>query len=125
MQRTIGNKSSLSQTLQEMTEVIYKVSFDSMVAQGCALHRISLRASTTVVDPAVTMCAAAAEERAKSRPRWDLVRADDKNVFEPFSFTGDKRKEVRDTIEKVQLLENEHYETILKDASLSDAIRTL
>jgi len=38
-----------------------------------------------------------------------LARADDKNVLEPFSFTEDKRKEVRDNIEeRVRLLENEH-----------------
>lgn len=74
-------------------------------------------------------------------------------MLESFSFTEDKRKEVRDNIEeRVRLLEDEHvsfflllccslrvymtyrdcyhrkkkqYENILKDTSLSEAIRTL
>ncbi|KAF8548578.1 oligomeric complex COG6 [Imleria badia] len=178
MQRTIGDESLLSQTLQEITDVSYKVFFDSIEAQGRALHRIPLdlddpsvsplnsiidhaqllreimqvydssllsegsnpsEASTgfrhvldVMVDPAVTMCAAAAEEKARLRPRWDSAvfvlncLGYLENVLEQFSFTEDKRKEVRDNIEeRVRLLEDEHYERILKDASLSDAIRTL
>lgn len=66
-------------------------------------------------------------------------------MLESYAFTEDKRKEVRENIEeRVRLLEDEHvscsstrlvqtsrktrkmqYEHILKDASLSDAIRTL
>lgn len=65
-------------------------------------------------------------------------------MLEPFSFTEDKRKEITDTIEgRVRVLEDEHvsfshnmslkhlkqlpskYENILKDASLTNAIRTL
>ena len=88
-----------------------------------------------MVDPAVTMCDAAAEEKARLRPRWDravfvlnclgylevrmfvgsifsrltLHSGGCKNVLEPFSFTEDKRKEVRDNIEeRVRLLEDEH-----------------
>ena len=123
-----------------------------------------------MVDPAVTTCAAAAEEKGRLRPRWDRavfvlnclgyldVRdvhvsflmyscpfVGVKNVLEPFAFTEEKRKEVRDNIEeRVRLLEDDHvsfvsllrsgglrlssetqYESLLKDASLSDAIRTL
>ncbi|KAH0826947.1 oligomeric complex COG6 [Lanmaoa asiatica] len=179
MQRTIGDQSVLSQTLQEITEVSYRIFFDSIEAQGRALHRMPLdlddsslspphsiidhaqllreimqvydssllsegssdpsEASTgfrrildVMVDPAITMCAAAAEEKTRLRPEWDRAvfvlnnLCYLENVLEPFSFTEDKRKEVRDNIEeKVQLLEDEHYENILKDASLSDAIRTL
>lgn len=89
-----------------------------------------------MVDPAVTMCAAAAQEKARLRPRWDRAvfvlnclgylevrvfvgssflctsrptRMHDKNVLESFSFTEDKRKEVKDNIEeRVRLLEDEH-----------------
>ncbi|KAG9308405.1 oligomeric complex COG6 [Chiua virens] len=179
MQRTIGDQSILSQTLSEITEVSYKVFFDSIETQGRALHRIPLElddpslspphsiidhaqllreimqvydssllsegysdpseASTgfrrildVMVDPAVTMCAAAAEEKAKSRPKWDRAvfvlncLGYLENVLEPFAFTEDKRKEVRDNIEeRVRSLEDEHYQDILKDTSLSDAIHTL
>ncbi|KAF8447250.1 oligomeric Golgi complex subunit 6 [Boletus edulis BED1] len=179
MQRTIGDHSLLSQTLQEMTDVSYKVFFDSIEAQGRALHRIPLdlndpsvspphsiidhaqllreimqvydssllsegssdpsEASVgfrsildVMVDPAVTMCAAAAEEKARLRPRWDRAvfvlncLGYLENVLEPFSFTEGKRKEMREIVdERVRLLEDEHYEGILKDASLSDVIRTL
>ncbi|KAG8217988.1 oligomeric complex COG6 [Butyriboletus roseoflavus] len=179
MQRTIGDESLLSQTLQEITGLSYKVFLDSIEAQGRALHRIPLElddpslspphsiidhaqllreimqvydssllsegkpdpseASTgfrrildVMVDPAVVMCAAAAEEKARLRPRWDRAvfvlncLGYLENVLESFSFTEDKRKEVRDNIEeRVRLLEDEHYENILKDASLSDAIHTL
>ena len=87
-----------------------------------------------MVDPAVTMCAAAAEEKARLRPRWDravfvlnclgylevrvfvgssftrtYATLGCKNVLESFSFTENKRKEVRDNIEeRVRLLEDEH-----------------
>ncbi|KIJ16652.1 hypothetical protein PAXINDRAFT_175933 [Paxillus involutus ATCC 200175] len=175
MQRTIGDQSLLSRTLQEITGVSYKVFFDSIEAQGRALLRIPLdlddpslspphfiidhaqllreitqvydssllgdgteassgfrRILDVMVDPAVTMCAAAAEEKARLRPRWDravfVVNCLDylESVLEPFSFTQDKIAEIRDNIEeRVRLLEDDHYQSILNDASLSDAIRAL
>ncbi|KAF9242033.1 oligomeric complex COG6-domain-containing protein [Melanogaster broomeanus] len=177
MQRTIGDQSLLSQTLQEITGVSYKVFFDSIEAQGRALLRMPLdlddpslspphsiidhaqllreimqvydssllgealpepseasagfrRIFNVMVDPAVTMCAAAAEEKARSRPRWDRAvfvlncLCYLESVLEPFSFTEDKRAEIRDHVEeRVRLLEDDHYESVLKDASLFDVIR--
>ncbi|KAF8431614.1 oligomeric Golgi complex subunit 6 [Boletus edulis BED1] len=168
MQRTIGDQSLLSQTLQEITG-----------AQGRALHRIPLdlddpsvspphsiidhaqrlremmqvydssllsegssdpsEASVgfrsildVMVDPTVTMCAAAAEEKARLRPRWDRAvfvlncLGYLENVLEPFSFTEDKRQAIRAMIEeRVRLLEDAHYERLLKDASLGNATHTL
>ncbi|KAF8126016.1 oligomeric complex COG6 [Boletus edulis] len=170
MQRTIGDQSLLSQTLQEMTDVSYKVFFDSIEAQGRALHRIPLdlndpsvspphsiidhaqllreimqvydssllsegssdpsEASVgfrSILDVMVDPC-----QKARLRPRWDRAvfvlncLGYLENVLEPFSFTEGKRKEMREIVdERVRLLEDEHYEGILKDASLSDVIRTL
>ncbi|KAF8436357.1 oligomeric Golgi complex subunit 6 [Boletus edulis BED1] len=178
MQRTIGDQSLLSQTLQEITGVSYTSFFDSIEAQGRALHRIPLdlddpsvspphsiidhaqrlreimqvydsslsegssdpsEASMgfrsildVMVDPTVTMCAAAAEEKARLRPRWDRAvfvlncLGYLENVLEPFSFTEDKRQAIRAMIEeRVRLLEDAHYERLLKDASLGDATHTL
>ncbi|KIM58544.1 hypothetical protein SCLCIDRAFT_127928 [Scleroderma citrinum Foug A] len=183
MQRTIGDQSVLSKTLQEITEASYKVFFDTIEAQGRALLRIPLdlddpslgpphfmmdhvqilreimqvynssllseglpvdaqgdRGSTlefnrvldVMVDPAVAMCAAAAEEKARSRYRWDSAvfvlncLCYLKNVLEPFSFTRRKQKEIRVIIkDRVHALEEDHYECVLKDASLSDAIHSL
>ncbi|KIK92098.1 hypothetical protein PAXRUDRAFT_830282 [Paxillus rubicundulus Ve08.2h10] len=179
MQRTIGDQSLLSRTLQEITGVSYKVFFDSIEAQGRALLRIPLdlddpslspphsiidhahllreiaqvyassllgdgtsepseanlgfhRILDVMVDPAVTMCAAAADEKARSRPWWDravfVVNCLDylESVLEPFSFTQNKIAEIRNNIEeRVKLLEDDHYESILNDAYLRDAIRAL
>ncbi|KAF8132974.1 oligomeric complex COG6-domain-containing protein [Boletus edulis] len=148
MQRTIGDHSLLSQMLQEITGVSYNFFFDSVEAQGRALHRIPLdlddpsvspphsiidhaqrlremmqvydssllsegssdpsEASVgfrsildVMVDPTVTVCAAAAEEKARLRPRWDRA------VF---------------VLNCLGYLE---YERTLKDASLGDATHTL
>ncbi|KAH7889181.1 oligomeric complex COG6 [Phlebopus sp. FC_14] len=187
MQRTIGDQSLLSTTLQEITTVSYKVFFDSIEAQGRALLRIPLelddpslspphsiidhaqllreimqvydsslpaggtlsataakedqnvddvavgfcRILDVMVDPAITMCIAAAEKKARVRPRWDravfvlncLCYLQD--VLEPFSFTKSKQEEIQVSIEeRVQLLEDDHYESILRDTCLSDAIHT-
>ncbi|EIN07029.1 oligomeric complex COG6 [Punctularia strigosozonata HHB-11173 SS5] len=42
MKRTLGEESSLCKTLQELTDVSYKVFFDAIEAQGRALLRVAL-----------------------------------------------------------------------------------
>ncbi|KAI0064458.1 oligomeric complex COG6 [Artomyces pyxidatus] len=86
-----------------------------------------------MVDPAMQMCVAAAEEKEEQGRRrgktWDrkvfvlncltyLV-----SVLEAYSFTAEKRTMLDGVIEgRVQELIEEHYENILEDAGLKDAV---
>ncbi|KAH7924764.1 oligomeric complex COG6 [Leucogyrophana mollusca] len=190
MRRTIGEGAVLCKTLDEITEVSYKVFFDAIEAQGRTLLRTSLdpddpsvrpplpilehaqllreiiqvydssllrgdtntapapantahtspsaatpgpftfkRILDALLDPALEMCLGAAEEKKRLRPRWDQAVFGVncltylQSVLEPFNFTLDKQLEIQGVIdERVKLLTDEHYENILKDASLYDAI---
>ncbi|EGN95884.1 hypothetical protein SERLA73DRAFT_162575 [Serpula lacrymans var. lacrymans S7.3] len=82
-----------------------------------------------MLDPAVSMCLGAAAEKKRVRPRWDdgvfgLNCLDYiQTLLEPFAFTVDKQGELQDMIdERVQALTDEHYENVLKDAGLHDAV---
>lgn len=211
MQRTIGDRSVLSDTLREITQASYKVFFDTIEAQGRAILRIPLdlddpslappnfimdhaqvlreimqvydsslldegvdpsptsgtekmddkdegdseddsdagnngndgdananatkgfnRILDIMVDPAIAMCAAASEEKARLRPQWDSAvfvlncLCYLKNVLEPFSFTRVKQEEIeRITQDRLCALEDDHYDHTLRDASLWDAVHTL
>ncbi|KIM86455.1 hypothetical protein PILCRDRAFT_327206 [Piloderma croceum F 1598] len=82
-----------------------------------------------MVDPAVEMCSAASEEKQRMRVRWDkhvfvlncLTYL--QNALEPFPFTADKQREIQGVIEgRVKTLTEEHYESVLKDTALDDAV---
>ncbi|KAI6164060.1 oligomeric complex COG6 [Pisolithus thermaeus] len=85
-----------------------------------------------MIDPAIAMCAAASEEKARARPQWDSAvfvlncLCYLKNVLEPFSFTRDKQEEIEGIIQdRLCALEDDHYNHILRDASLWDVVRAM
>ncbi|KAJ7919033.1 oligomeric complex COG6-domain-containing protein [Mycena leptocephala] len=95
MRRTIGEAAVLSTTLNEITEVSYKVFYDAIETQGRALLRATLgvmnvyessllgdegeaeqtagfqRILDVTVDPAIEFCTSNSEEKNRLRPRWD------------------------------------------------------
>lgn len=85
-----------------------------------------------MIDPAIAMCAAASEEKARIRPQWDSAvfvlncLCYLKNVLGPFSFTRDKQEEIEGIIEdRLCALEDDHYDHILRDASLWDVVHAM
>ncbi|KAI0045369.1 oligomeric complex COG6 [Auriscalpium vulgare] len=97
---------------------------------------MTARVLDVMVDPAVEMCVTAAEEKEERERRrgrvWDrkvfvlncltyLV-----SVLEAYAFTGTKREMLDGVIEgRVQELTEEHFDDILKDTGLKDAIFAL
>ncbi|KAJ8590471.1 oligomeric complex COG6 [Rhizopogon salebrosus TDB-379] len=82
-----------------------------------------------MLDPAMDMCAAAADEKTRYRPHWDRAVfvlncwCYLQSVLEAFEFTSEKRHTIQEEIDdRVRLLEDEHYEDILRDASLFDTV---
>ncbi|KAI6030195.1 oligomeric complex COG6 [Pisolithus marmoratus] len=152
MQRTIGDRSIVSDTLREITQASYKVFFDTIEAQGRAILRIPLdlndpslappnffmdhaqvlreimqvydlslldegfsRILDIMVDPVIAMCTAASEEKARLRPQWDSV-----------VFVLNCLCYLKISIEdRSCALEDDHYNHILQDASLWDAVHTM
>ncbi|KAG1761563.1 oligomeric complex COG6 [Suillus occidentalis] len=155
MRRTIGEDALLSTTLSEITDVSYKDPDDSsltpplpilehaqLLREIMQVYDSSLLDDTTaepgetfnrildvMLDPAMEMCAAAAEEKARYRPQWDRAVfvlncwCYLQNVLEAFEFTSEKRRTIQEKIDvRVKVLEDEHYENILRDASLYDTV---
>ncbi|KAF8258917.1 oligomeric complex COG6-domain-containing protein [Lactarius quietus] len=88
------------------------------------------RALDALVDPAVRMCVRAAEEKHATLPGWDrpvfvlncltyLV-----DTLAPHACAARKREAVHVQVEaRVRELINEHYENVLRDSGLHDAVR--
>ncbi|EKM55271.1 uncharacterized protein PHACADRAFT_143387, partial [Phanerochaete carnosa HHB-10118-sp] len=92
-------------------------------AEGC---RVIL---DRMVDPAIEMCVVSADEKQKSRPKWDcevfVINAMTylQGVLEPFAFTTDKQSVIQGLVEGriIQLIED-HYANLLADSGLGDII---
>ncbi|KAG2052769.1 oligomeric complex COG6 [Suillus hirtellus] len=115
-----------AQLLREIMQVYDSSLLDDTTAEpGQTFNRIL----DVMLDPAMEMCAAAAEEKARYRPQWDRAVfvlncwCYLQNVLEAFEFTSEKRHTIQEKIdERVKSLEDEHYENILRDASLYDTV---
>ncbi|THU94175.1 oligomeric complex COG6 [Dendrothele bispora CBS 962.96] len=80
-----------------------------------------------MINPAVEMCIAAAEEKKRLRPSWDMevfvlnCLTYLLNVLEPFDFTSEKQKSLQDVVNaQVERLTDDHYRDIMADAGLKD-----
>ncbi|KAG1863597.1 oligomeric complex COG6 [Suillus subalutaceus] len=115
-----------AQLLREIMQVYDSSLLDDTTAEpGRTFNRIL----DVMLDPAMEMCAAAAEEKARYRPQWDRAVfvlncwCYLQNVLEAFEFTSEKRRTIQEKIDgRVKSLEDEHYENILRDASLYDTV---
>ncbi|KAH9066222.1 oligomeric complex COG6 [Lactarius vividus] len=152
MARTLGARALLATTLRETTAASYAVFFDAIAAQGpflahtqdlraiLALHTAEAdddaaanqsgggenegatieRALDALVDPAVQMCVHAAEEKDAARRRNLPASAMTTEVGPP---RARKRETLHVQVEaRVRELINEHYENVLRDSGLHDAV---
>ncbi|KAF8329058.1 oligomeric Golgi complex subunit 6 [Amanita rubescens] len=171
MRRTLGEDATVSKTLEEITDVAFKVFFDSIEAQGRALLRdlddTSLSPSLAIldhcqilreimvvyqssflgdedettrvsgfrkqldimVDPVLETIVSMSEDKKRHRPKWDqpvyVLNALTylQTVLEPYQFTSEKREVIQGVVDgRVAFLINDHYENIMSDAGLEEAM---
>ncbi|KAI0029221.1 oligomeric complex COG6 [Vararia minispora EC-137] len=119
--------------VQVLRSVLSLHASDSSDETDSAIGEIQ-RILDIMIDPALQMVVSAAEEKEEKERRKG--RTWDRKVFvlngltyiasvlEPFAFTSEKRKGLERLIdERVQELIEEHYENLLHDTGLKDAIR--
>ncbi|GLB45160.1 putative conserved oligomeric complex COG6 [Lyophyllum shimeji] len=118
--------------LQILREImaVYQSSFlgdEDEAEQVAGFHKIL----DIMVDPAVEMSTSANEEKLRLRPKWDQpvytlnCLSHIEGVLEPFSFTHEKRKAVREVIEQqVSMLIEDHYANIMVDAGIHQVVET-